>query len=122
VAIVDLEAWRTGLVINTRSRELASVERCSTRPATPNLGFSHRFGYTLKWHDGSSTTSFLRHTLAPGEQRPESTEWRIKQAVYVATKKCGGCGQMAQVIGGKAATHQQGKPGSGICPGSGASA
>jgi hypothetical protein len=26
-------------------------------------------------------TSFLRYTLAPGERRSESTEWRIQDAV-----------------------------------------
>lgn len=79
--MADLEAWLTALAVNAQSRELASVERFSTRPAKSNLGFSHQFGYTLKWHDGSSTTSFLRYTLAPGERRSESTEWRIKEAV-----------------------------------------
>jgi hypothetical protein len=79
--MADLETWLTALILNAQSRELASIEQFSTRPAEPNVGFTHRIGYRIKWHDGSSTTSFLRYTLAPGERRTENTEWRIKEAV-----------------------------------------
>lgn len=72
-----LEEWFAALVVNSGSREVASVERYSTRE---NLT-GHPYGLTIRWHDGAGAFLHLLHTLAPGEQRTANNRYQPKEAV-----------------------------------------
>ncbi|GAA1849907.1 hypothetical protein [Myceligenerans crystallogenes] len=79
--MADLEAWITSLILNAQHPEVRSVELFSEREQDPRSGFSHPFGFSLKWHDGDSVIGFFQYTLARGERRSKDTEYRIKEAV-----------------------------------------
>ncbi|WP_125776183.1 hypothetical protein [Antribacter gilvus] len=77
VRMVDVEAWITALVINSQLREIAEVQRYSTRP---NRG-AHPFGFNVIWHSGAASHVHLLHTLRAGERRSADNKYRVLEVV-----------------------------------------
>lgn len=75
--MVDVEAWITAAIVNSQSRELATVERYSTREKSG----AHPFGFNITWHSGASTHAHLLYTLRPGERRGADTRYRVLETV-----------------------------------------
>lgn len=79
VPMVSLEQWLAALVINSQSRELASLERYSTRDQS-RRGF-HQYGLTILWHSTGEAYAYVRHTLPAGETARPQTDWKILESV-----------------------------------------
>ncbi len=78
VAIADLETWLQAVLVGTRHPQLAAVAKFSERE-TPLPG--HPYGLSIRWHNQSSATVYLWHTVPAGQQPSERTRYAYTEAI-----------------------------------------